>query len=502
MTDLEEKLTKENAKLSQEMNVLREQLEWFKREVFGSKKESLSKLGTPADSSSVIPGFESLFEGMEEQEEEKTETKTVKKSKKKRDPFNHWDFPANAKREVIRKELSPKERVCPTTGLPLIEFGVDVQEQLVRVSAHYKVIETHWVKYSIPNKPKLGVYTAQKLEQPIPGSRADVTLLAFVLLCKYADHLPLYRIEEMFKREGLKIPRQTLSKWVIKLGQLLDPLGELLKEQILESKRIFTDDSPLSLQVKGKGKLQTARIWTYVGGDADDPDPPLIYYEFTESRQHKYPEEMLKDFKGIFHADAYKAYVNIAQNEGVQWQACLVHARRKFFNVMSPNEACREIINSFDQIFDEEKESWKLSEDERLVIRQSKTKIRFEELVQKVKSYRDKHPMIPKGNFKEAIDYFLNYEENFKVFLDKPNVRAENNVAERSIRQLAIGRKNWLFVGSLVAGKSAATIMSLIQTCRKLGHNPEEYLVDVLAKIPNLHKDHFHTLLPQNWKKD
>ena len=239
MTDLEEKLTKENAKLSQEMNVLREQLEWFKREVFGSKKESLSKLGTPADSSSVIPGFESLFEGMEEQEEEKTETKTVKKSKKKRDPFNHWDFPANAKREVIRKELSPKERVCPTTGLPLIEFGVDVQEQLVRVSAHYKVIETHWVKYSIPNKPKLGVYTAQKLEQPIPGSRADVTLLAFVLLCKYADHLPLYRIEEMFKREGLKIPRQTLSKWVIKLGQLLDPLGELLKEQILESKTYF-----------------------------------------------------------------------------------------------------------------------------------------------------------------------------------------------------------------------------------------------------------------------
>ena len=503
MTKLEQKLLSRVTILeatitekSEEISWLSERISYFERQFFGSKKETVI-----FDSSTILPGFEGLVPDKVEKPIKQQSLAQEKKPRKKRGPFNQFDFPKNAEVKVEINDLSEDEKVDPITGQSLICIGEDIVRQLARVKTLYIIKETHTKKYSLPSKPELGVITAAKPAHPIPGSRADISLLVYVLVCKYADHLPLYRICEIFRRDGLKIPRQTLSKWVIKLGEVLEPLGELLKKEILSCGRIFTDDSTINLQVQGKGKLQQARIWTYVGGDPGDPDPPLVWFEFTEDRKHQYTEQTLENFKGVFHADAYAAYPKIDQKPGISWQACWVHARRYFFNVTNPNDFCLDILARMDDILEKERQAWEMNSEQRYIFRLSKTKKVVDKIFEEVKIYRDRHPMIAKGNLKKAIDYLLNYEKNFKVFLEYANARIENNVAERAIRPMTIGRKNWLFIGSMNAGKSAATIMSLIQTCRRLEINPEDYLTDVFSKLPNLHEDHHHTLLPHNWKK-
>lgn len=495
MTNLEQQLLTENENLKTQMKSLQEQLAYLQRQMFGSKKETVA-----FDSSQLLPGFEELVPQDVSEEASENLSRSTCKPRKKRERFNQFDFPEDAEVKVIEIDLKDDEKVDPITGKELVCIGEDVTRQLAHVSSHFIIKEIRTKKYALPGKSKLGIITAAKPTQPIPGCRADVSLLAYVLICKYADHLPLYRIEEMLRRSGVTIPRQTLSKWVIRLGEVLEPLGNLLKESILASGRIFTDDSTINLQVKGKGKLQQARIWAYAGGDPEEPDPPLVWFEFTADRKHEYTEKILQDYKGVFHADAYAAYPKIDQKSDASWQACWVHARRYFFNVSNPNDFCQSILADMDELLRMERKAWKMTSNERFVYRHKETKALVDNIFAAVKSYRNKHPFIPKGNLKTAVDYILKYEKNFKVFFNHPNARIENNVAERFIRPMTIGRKNWLFIGSMKAGKSAATIMSLVQTCRRLKINPQAYLEDVLCKVPDFNQKDMNHLLPQNWK--
>ena len=452
--------------LTQKVVFLEEENAYLKAQLYGRKKETVV-----FDNTDIFPEIAEYLkdEKGSEKKEDTTEEKIEAPVKKKRRSFSHFSFPENAEREISIVDLTEDEKIDPITGQGLNFMGIDKSEKLIYIHGRYKVIETHVYKYSVPNKPSAGVISAYVPSHPITGCRADVSLLSHILVSKYADHLPLYRIEEQFRRDGLVIARQTLSKWVLQLGQTLQPLGDVLRDQILNSSRIFTDDSPVKLQTKGKGKLQEGRIWVYVGGAG--PDPPLVWFEFTKDRSHSHTLERMKDFQGVFHADAFGAYEKMDKLKGVDWQACWAHARRKFFDVPNPNEFTQQVLLLMDKLFELEQKSWTHeSSQTRQKFRDKTTKPFVEALIKMIQDHYYK-AVEPKGKLKTAMEYILTRTDAFKTFLKYPDARIDNNVSERAIRPMTIGRKNWLFFGSEKGGQAAANIISLVQTCRKLGLN-------------------------------
>ena len=486
MNEIIENLEKENLRLKEEVAHLR-------RLLFGKKKETLD---IPQEE--LLPYFNELMEKLQaSQKEVEKEKVSYEREKKSKRSFKHFDMPEDAEREVIIHDLSDEEKVDPITGEMLECIGEDIREQLQYITGHYKVLEIHTKKYVLPGNSKAGIITADLSEEPIKGCRAHVSLLSHVLISKFADHLPLYRIEEQFKRTGLHIPRQTLSSWVLKLGDVLSPLGNILRDQILTQDRIFTDDSPINFQIKGKKKVQEGRIWVYCGGDGSDP--PLVWFEFTKDRSHLHTIQRMKSFKGVFHADAFGAYEKLDQKDGIQWQACWAHARRKFNDVLNPNPLCKSILLMIDELFRiEREEAWKVDSDQRLTLRQEKSKELVDAIFDACEQLIWSGELI-KGKLDTAVNYLYKRRGPFSRFLENPELRIDNNVSERAIRPLTIGRKNWLFFGSDKGGQAAATILSLIQTCRNMSINPSEYMEDILMKIKNT--DDLQALLPQNWKK-
>ena len=476
-----------------EIERLQEEVAHLRRLLFGKKKETLD-----IDKSELLPYFNEIMTKLEESQKEiAKEQISYEREKTKRKSFKHFEMPENAEREIVIHDLPAEEKFDPITGQELECIGEDVREQLKYIPGYYKILEIHIKKYTVPNKAKVGIITPQLPEEAIKGCRAHVSLLTHILVSKFADHLPLYRIEEQFKRTGLNISRQTLSSWVLKLGDALLPLGNVLRDQILTQDRIFTDDSPIKFQLKGKKKIQEGRIWTYCGGDGSDP--PLVWFEFTKDRSHSHTIERMKDFKGVFHADAFAAYEKLDKQDGILWQACWAHARRKFNDVLKPNELCKSILLMMDELFRiEREEAWELDSAQRLKLRQDKSK----ELVDAIFDACERliwSGELVKGKLDTAVHYLFKRRDQFSRFIEHSELRIDNNVSERSIRPLTIGRKNWLFFGSDKGGQAAATVLSLIQTCRNLGINPSEYMEDVLMKIKNTHD--LEPLLPQNWKK-
>ena len=480
-------------KLEQENLRLKEEVAHLRRLLFGKKKETLD---IPQEE--LLPYFNELMEKLQaSQKEVEKEKVSYEREKSKRKPFKHFAMPEDAEREVIIHDLSEEEKIDPITGEKFECIGEDVREQLQYITGHYKVLEIHTKKYVLPGNAKTGIITANLPVEPIKGCRAHVSLLSHVLISKFADHLPLYRIEEQFKRTGLHIPRQTLSSWVLKLGEVLSPLGDVLRDQILTQDRIFTDDSPIKFQVKGKKKVQEGRIWVYCGGDG--PDPPLVWFEFTKDRSHSHTIQRMKDFKGVFHADAFGAYEKLDKKEGVLWQACWAHARRKFNDVLNPNPLCKSILLMMDELFRIEREKvWIVDSEQRLSIRQKKSKELVDAIFDACEQLIWSGELI-KGKLDTAVNYLSKRRDQFSRFLENSELRIDNNVSERAIRPLTIGRKNWLFFGSDKGGQAAATILSLIQTCRNLEINPAVYIEDILLKIKNT--DNLENLLPQNWEK-
>ena len=478
--------------LALENERLKEEVAHLRRLLFGKKKETLD-----IDQSELLPYFNDVMKKLEESQKEMVKEKvSYEREKTKRKSFKHFEMPEDAEREIVIYDLPKDEKFDPITGEALEFIGEDVREQLKYVPGYYKVLEIHIKKYALPNKAKVGIITPQLPEEALKGCRAHVSLLTHILVSKFADHLPLYRIEEQFKRTGLNISRQTLSSWVLKLGDALMPLGDALRDQILAQNRIFTDDSPIKFQIKGKKKIQEGRIWTYCGGDGSDP--PLVWFEFTKDRSHSHTIERMKNFQGVFHADAFGAYEKLDKQDGILWQACWAHARRKFNDVLKPNELCKSILLMMDELFRLEKEAWQLNSIQRLKLRQDKSN----ELVSAIFDACEQliwSGELVKGKLDTAVHYLFKRKVQFSRFLAHSEVRIDNNVSERSIRPLTIGRKNWLFFGSEKGGQAAATVLSLIQTCRNLEINPSEYIEDILSQIKN--SDDLESLLPQNWKK-
>lgn len=406
--------------------------------------------------------------------------------------------------------LDPGNR-CPECGGPLRLVGEDVSEILEFIAAKLKVVETARQKKSCRMCETMVQPPAPT--RPIPRGLAGPGLLAHILVAKYDDHLPLYRQGEIFARHGADIPRSTLIDWCGQAIAGLRPLVERIRAEVMGSDRLHADDTPIRVldprirRSLGKTRgVKEGRIWTYVRDDRPwcGTDPPAVAYYFSPNRKGEHPQRHLADFKGVLQADAYGGFAKLYDAAPgtvprIREAACWAHLRRDFHDVWKATNSpiAKQALERIGTLYDIEREIAGQSAERRREVRQQRSRPH----VQAFRTWCENHlARIPaKGDLAKAMRYALNRWPAFTLFLEDGRVAIDNNAAERAIRPVAIGRKNWLFAGSDSGGETLADAMTVIETVKLSGHNPEAYLADVLARINDHKINRIDQLLPWNW---
>lgn len=415
----------------------------------------------------------------------------------------------DAPRETIVLDPGPH---CPDCGGVLRLVGEDVAEILDFVAARLKVVEVHRPKRSCRDCERMVQTPAPP--RPIPRGMAGPALLAHILVAKYDDHLPLYRQGEILARMGADIPRSTLIDWCGQATGALRPLAELIRDVVVASDRIHTDDTPIRVldprkkRVEGLARgVKEGRIWVYVRDDRPwaGSDPPAAAYWFSPDHKGEHPREHLADFHGILQADAYKGYKALYAPgpDGVarvREAACWAHLRRDFHDVWKATDSpiAREALERIGALYDVEAAINGQPRDIRHAVRQKRSRPKVEAFGQWCERQLT---LIPgKGDLAKAMRYALNRWASFTLFLDDGRVAIDNNAAERAIKPIVLGRKNFLFAGSDAGGEILADAMTVIETAKLSGLNPEAYLADILSGIRTHDPRGLDELLPWTWK--
>lgn len=488
-----EELKEEVSRLKAELARLNEQLAWLQRQIFGQKSE---RFCDPPGQTDMLPGL--VLEEPTEPEPEQVEVPTHTRRKRRRNGECTLQFPDSLEREQRVIDVPEAERTLPD-GRPMVRAGEDRSLKLAYRPDQYLLIEFIRPKYVDPDDPSLGVVQEPMPGTLIEGSKFDTSFMAHVIEEKFAFHMPLYRIQEKLAGHDIGVTRQALSQLVRACGERILPLFRLMIAELLLQRYLFTDDTPVKLQAKGK--CREARVWIYVGARANAP--PYHVYQFSEDRGHRHPLDFLKEYEGVIHADAFAAYEKLHADpqRQIQWAACWAHARRKFENAQSGNDELRTwVLRHMRYLFMYERVAWARDEVERMQIRSEREAPIVEEIFRRLRQEIASGTLLPRSKLAEAIGYMLGREENFKLYLTDPNVRMDNNTAERGLRKLTIGRKNWMFVGSPRAGESMAALLSLVQTCRAMDIRPQEYLQDIFDRLLDHPAKDLADLLPDRWK--
>jgi transposase len=387
----------------------------------------------------------------------------------------------------------PEQTVC-RCGCALKRIGEDVSEKLDYIPGVVHV-ERHI-------RGKWACAKCQTLIQaPVPAEVIDkgiptAGLLAQVLVAKYADHQPLYRQEGIFERAGVAIPRSTLAQWVGVCGVRLQPLVDALKACLLECSVLHADETPVAMLKPGKGATHRAYIWSYSSTQFDSL--PAVVYDFADSRAAAHPKVFLDGWSGKLVCDDYAGYKGLFA-AGVSEVGCLAHARRKFHDLWVNHQSAlaEEALKLFGALYDVERQVRDVSVEERQRMRQLQSRPIADKLREWLLLRRQK--ATDGTAIAKALDYSLGRWDALTRFLDDGALPIDNNWVENRIRPIALGRSNWLFAGSLRAGKRAAAVMSLIQSARLNGHDPYQYLRDVLERLPTQPASRIAELLPHSW---
>ena len=423
----------------------------------------------------------------------------------------HASVSPEAARKPARRPLPdhlPREEilhavacVCPKCGGELRRLGEDVTEVLDYVPASFKVMRHVRPKFSC--RKCEAITQAPMPSLPIERGRPGPGLIAHVLIAKYADHLPLYRQSEIYAREGIDLERSTLADWVGRSASLLAPLVDALRKEVMASAVLHGDDTPVPVLAPGAGKTKTGRLWTYVRDERPHNGSlaPAAVYFYSPDRKGEHPASHLKGFKGVLHADGYAGFNAIYEKGAVVEAACWAHVRRKFFDEHADNGSpiAKEAIDRIGALYAIEDEARGRPPDERRRLRQAKSRPLAEAL--NAWFVATKLKLSPKSDLAKAIRYALGRWPALIGYLDDGRLEIDNNAAERSIRPLALGRKNYLFAGSDKGGERAAVAYSLIETAKMNSLNPEEYLRDILARIADHPINRVADLLPWNWAR-
>jgi transposase len=486
------------------------------------------------------------------------ESATTAPKKKKHTPHGRRRLPEDLPRRPLHHELSDAERIC-LCGQTRIDIGSDVSEQLDWQPASYFVWQHLTHKYLCPlcagkgasvaaaMTAELTVATTKTQEVPVATAPADATpattatpaldvpratqptplpigpailsaakpampidkglpgpgLLAHIIVSKYLDHLPLYRQENISERQGVFIPRSTSCDWMAACAALLRPLYDLLVARVLQSLWLHTDDTPVKNLGHAPGTTDKARFWIYHG----DRTHPYNVFDFTVNRKRDGPQTFLADFHGYLHADAFSGYDALylpqpcAGTTPILEVACNAHARRKFNDARASAAAgAHQALAYYGQLYELERAATAntFDDEQRWRMRQDLSVL----ILDKFKTWLEQQrpQVLPKSPMAEAIGYALNNWTALVRYTEAGFLAIDNNVAEREMKRIAIGRKNWLFVGSDNGGRTAAVLFSFTSTCHRLGIEPWAYLRDVLTRLPRTPAAQLDELLPDRWE--
>ena len=473
-------------KLTHEMAVLKRLKFAAKSEAFNAEQKSLIEETVDADLAALAKELESL--------------RCEKKAPEDKGQPKREKLPANLPRREIHHE--PENTTC-ACGCALKRIGEDVAEKLDYAPGVFTVerhVRGKWVCAHCESLVQAPV-APHIIDKGIPTSG----LLAQVLVAKFLDHLPLYRQERIFERAGLAIARSTLAQWVGECGAQLQPLVDALTAELLKHDVLHADETPVAMLKPGNGKTHRAYLWSYCTTRYNETK--AVVFDFAESRAGQHARDFLglpggehnRGWQGRLVCDDYSGYKQLL-TLGVTEAGCLAHARRKFFDLWANNKSqvTEEALKYFVQLYEVEREVQTLEPDERRRIRQLKARPVADALNKWLTLQRQK---VPDGSATaRAIDYSLNRWVALTRYLDDGDLPADNNWVENQIRPIAIGRSNWLFAGSLRAGKRAAAIMSLVHSARLNEHDPYAYLKDVLERLPTQPASRVQELLPHRWQ--
>lgn len=461
---------------------LRQQLEWFQRHVFGRRSEKIDPaqlaLFAPARPAEAAAETPACIEALEP---------APRQGKHGRKPL-----PADLATERVECDLPAEQKTCACCGGALHKIGEEITEEL-----HWRPAKPYlrqYVRLRYGCKACEGtVILAEGPTRPIEKGRPGASLLAHVIVNKYADHLPLARQEAMFQRSGIHLARSNLCDWIGASADLLEPVVGQIRREVLASPYLQTDDTPVPVQDPSRTSTRKGYLWAYLNGRQ-------VFYDYTPTRRRDGPLAILKNFQGYVQADAYKGYdILFTPDSGRIEVGCWAHARRKFNDARQTDPTrCARMLALIQQLYALEKQGRALAPEARATLRQQKAPPILEEIQRLLGAWSIE--VLPKSPVGEAVTYVRGQWAALTRYLQDGRLAIDNNAAERALRPVAVGRNNWLFAGSDEGGRRAAILYSLIGSCKMIHVDPWAYLTDVLERVSTHPARRIAELTPQAWK--
>jgi transposase len=490
LQDLERQLDEfvaTNGDLKHSYDCLKEEYLALKRLLFGPRRERLPE----------APGQQHLFDNdapssipLESTDSAPAEQPAPCKQRK---GHGRRVIPDHLPRTPVLHDVPPEARICDC-GREKARIGEDVTEQLEYEPGKLSVLKHIYPKYAC-SCCKDGVTSAPPAASPIEGGLVGPGLAAYVIVNKFSDHLPLYRQQDVLSRHGIFLARSTLCDWLAQCAQGLRPLVELMRQQLLLSLAINADETPVRVLDPTRDTTRKGYFWVYIGDDGH----PYTVFDYRDSRGRDGPAEILKDFRGYLQTDAFGSYESVVSESAdrIIPVGCWAHARREFFDARlnQPLEA-HHVLGLIGQMYDIEDEIRLLSPAERLAVRQERSVPILDRLGAFLREQRG--GALPKSQYGKAIAYCLNHWPELRRFTESGILEIDNNIAERALRLCAIGRKNWMFLGSDKGGETAAICYSILAGAKRHRIEPFAYVRDLLIAMSSDKVD-LNSLLPDVW---
>jgi len=480
--------------LTYQIEKLKAELHGHRKARFGAKSEGMDQLALDLSEDDEIAQAAEDQNAAPSLGDDEPSTKRAKRQHSRK------PLPDHLKRED--EVLSPGE-ACAGCGGTLRQVGEDVTEELDYIPGHFVV--RRFIR------PRMACTCCEAFAQaPLPSrlierGRPGPGLVSHMLVGKYCDHLPLERQSKIYAREGVDLHRSTLSDWVGRTTALLEPLAGHIGKLVRAGPALFADDTPVKLQVRANTtKTKTARLWSYVRDERpwSGAAPPCAWYQFSVDRKGEHPANHLAGYTGTVHADGFAGFNGLFGVGKADEQACMVHVRRKFVDEVerTGSPIAQQAIKQIAQLYAVETEARGKSPEERVTLRQARAKPVFDELELWLQAQLRK--ISGKTKLAEAIRYALNRMPKARGYLSDGHLELDNNTCERSIRPIALGRKNYLFMGSIGGGKAAAIAYTLMETCKMNNVDPEAWLTWVLQRLPDHKINRIDELMPWNWQAE
>ena len=500
--DEHERRAEQEARRGDELRVemlrLQLELERYKKWYYGPRAD---RLQSPGDLAQMLLNFAEQMDrkpinpdDVPSRSEPAEELRRVKRRKGRRNLANFENLPVTTQVH----ELNAAERACPCCGIERKQIGTDESWQVEYLPGHFERIHHVRKKYACAgcegngNNPQME--TAAKPEMAIDKGMAGPGLLAYIVTSKFSDYLPLYRLEDIFERQGFEISRATQSVWCGDIADLAEPLWELMAERVRASHVVATDDTIMPML--SKGRTTNARMWVYVGDDGY----PYNVFDFTLNRGRDGPKYFLKDYRQVLLADAYGGYNGVVAGNEITRAGCWAHMKRKVIDAeKAAPEIAREAVERVRALYAVERQCKDASVEERLKLRQQQSALLLAQLRERLLTWKEQ--LLPKHPMAEAINYALGQWVELNVFCSDGAVSIDNNVSEREMKRVVLNRKNSLFVGNPRGGRTAAILASLTSTCRRHDIDPQLYLTQLLTNLSQVRRSELPNWLPDQWKR-